>query len=164
MSSIRYAAIIIILCSFASKQKPESKIIAINRQLDHWHKSASDSDFDAYFSFMDSTCHFIGTDANENWSKKEFKEFCTPYFQQNETWSFTPLNREFNFNKDSTAACFYETLDTHMGACRGSGMIEYKSGRWFLMYYVLSLAIPNECMEDVKKVIRNENITDNKND
>jgi hypothetical protein len=40
-----------------------------------------------------------------------------------------------------------------MGTCRGSGILVFKNQEWKLKQYVLSLAIPNENMNEVKKVI-----------
>jgi hypothetical protein len=50
--------------------------------VNNWHKAATDANFENYFSKMDSVAIFIGTDATENWSKKEFENFSKPYFDK----------------------------------------------------------------------------------
>jgi hypothetical protein len=101
---------------------------------------------------MDHDCIYIGTDATEKWSKDEFRSFCKPYFEQKRTWNFKSLDRALTINGNNTA-WFYEILETHMGTCRGSGILVFKNQEWKLKQYVLSLAIPNENMNEVKKVI-----------
>ncbi len=119
--------------------------------LEQWHRDAADANLDNYIGLMDSTCNYIGTDATENWKRDEFDAFCKPYFDRKTTWDFTTLQRDVRLNKSGNTAWFDEILDTHMGTCRGSGALELKNGEWKLMQYVLSLAIPNESMNAVKK-------------
>jgi len=45
---------------------------------------------------------------------------------------------------------FDELLDTWMGTCRGSGVLENNQGIWKIKHYVLSIEIPNA---DVQSVI-----------
>ena len=51
---MRYTFILIALCfSFSSyAQKEDASEMAINTQLEKWHKAAADADFDAYFNLM----------------------------------------------------------------------------------------------------------------
>lgn len=131
----------------------ESKI---NHLIDQWHKDAAEVKLNDYLNFMDTNCYYVGTDATEIWSKNEFRSFCQPYFKDNKTWDFTPLTRTISINKSGNVAWFYETLDTHMGTCRGSGVISFKDSKWKLKQYVLSLAIPNSTMNKVKEIIHDE--------
>jgi hypothetical protein len=121
----------------------------IDSLLNEWHASASEADYAAYFGFMDSASVFIGTDATENWTKEQFKTFSKPYFDKGKAWSFMAFERNIYFNSDSTLAWFDELLDTWMGVCRGSGVLEYINEQWKLRQYVLSVAIPNESMNEV---------------
>ncbi|MEN8187900.1 MAG: nuclear transport factor 2 family protein [Bacteroidota bacterium] len=123
----------------------------INSLLNQWHKDVANADFDLYFNKTRNAFIFIGTDANENWTKKQFQEFSKPYFDKKNTWNFTPLDRNIYFSKDKNTAWFDELLDTWMGICRGSGVLTNENGKWKIAHYVLSVTIPNE---DMKKVIK----------
>ncbi|MBS9766494.1 MAG: nuclear transport factor 2 family protein [Flavobacteriaceae bacterium] len=47
-------------------------------------------------------------------------------------------------------AWFDELLDTWMGICRGSGVLEKTAKGWKIRHYVLSVTVPNE---DTQKVV-----------
>jgi hypothetical protein len=121
----------------------------IDSLLNKWHAAASEADYAAYFGFMDSASVFIGTDATENWTKEQFKTFSKPYFDEGKAWTFMAFERKIYFNSDSTVAWFDELLDTWMGTCRGAGVLEYSNEQWKLKHYVLSVAIPNDTMDEV---------------
>ena len=140
-------------CTFnkESRVPPKKTIeITINQFLDEWHAAASNADYEAYFGKMDSISVFIGTDATENWSKKQFQKFSKPYFDQGKAWDFKALQRNIYANKATNFVWFDELLDTWMGTCRGSGVLENKHGIWKIKHYVLSIEIPNP---DVQSVI-----------
>jgi hypothetical protein len=122
----------------------------IHTFLDDWHKAASEANFEAYFSKMDSTSVFIGTDASENWTKKQFENFSKPYFDKGEAWNFVALERNIYMNDANNFIWFDELLETWMGTCRGSGVLEKKDRSWKIKQYVLSIEIPNA---DVQAVI-----------
>ncbi len=125
----------------------------INTTLDSWHKAAADADFDAYFGLMDEHSVFVGTDAKEVWDKQAFMEFSKPYFDKGKAWAFTKISRNIYYTSGDTHAWFDETLNTWMGVCRGSGVLQYKNRHWIIKHYVLSLAVPNEKMKDVISII-----------
>lgn len=129
------------------KEKLKSEI---NGVMNNWHLAASEANYENYFSKMDSLSVFIGTDASENWNKTEFANFSKPYFNKGKAWSFTTLERNIYINKDGTFAWFDELLNTWMGTCRGSGVLEKKENNWKIKHYVLSVTIPND---DIQKVI-----------
>lgn len=120
--------------------------------LNQWHKDVAEFDYEAYFDKMTSNAIFVGTDASEVWTKKEFKEFSKPYFDKKETWDFKPLTRNVYFHNSRKTAWFDEVLDTWMGVCRGSGVLIYDGENWKIQHYVLSVAIPNESIKEVIKV------------
>ncbi|MCG1035404.1 nuclear transport factor 2 family protein [Polaribacter sargassicola] len=122
----------------------------VNIILDNWHKAAAEANFENYFNLMDSVSVFIGTDASENWNKKEFKAYSKPYFDKGKAWSFKALERNIYTNTDLNFVWFDELLDTQMGTCRGSGVLVKKDNTWKIKHYVLSIAIPNA---DISKVI-----------
>lgn len=124
----------------------------VNKVVDSWHKSAADANFENYFNAMADESIFIGTDAGENWTKIEFQSFSKPYFDKGKAWSFKALERNIYFNESGNTAWFDELLDTWMGTCRGSGVLERTDESWKIKHYVLSVCIPNDDMEEVIKV------------
>ena len=121
-----------------------------NLVLNNWHLAAAEANFDAYFDKMDTISVFIGTDASENWTKKEFSDFSKPYFDKGKAWDFKTLERNIYVNTSGDFVWFDELLNTWMGTCRGSGVLEKKGKTWKIKHYVLSVSIPND---DVQKVI-----------
>lgn len=122
----------------------------INTLLNNWHLAATEANFEGYFGKMDSISVFIGTDASENWTKKQFEAFSKPYFDKGKAWDFKTLERNIYVNNSGDFVWFDELLNTWMGTCRGSGVLEKKGNEWKIKHYVLSIAIPND---DIKKVI-----------
>ena len=147
-------SIILVACSNHSKTlsegEKESTKEKINLLLNDWHLAAKEANFDNYFGKMDSISVFIGTDAGENWNKTDFSAFSKPYFDNGKAWDFKTLERNIYLNKDSNFAWFDELLNTWMGTCRGSGVLEKSGNEWIIKHYVLSVSIPND---DVQKVI-----------
>ncbi|WP_299433570.1 nuclear transport factor 2 family protein [uncultured Aquimarina sp.] len=142
--------IITVICSAQSKNTsiPDTKH-EINNVLEQWHKAAADASFDSYFGLMTEDAIFIGTDATENWTLPEFKAFSKPYFDKGKAWSFSTLERNIFTNPLTNLAWFDELLDTQMGICRGSGVLQKTAEGWKVKHYVLSIAIPNQ---NVKKI------------
>jgi hypothetical protein len=131
----------------------------INNVLNTWHKNAAESNYEGYFNAMDENSIFIGTDASEHWNKKEFEKFSKPFFDRGKAWDFTPLKRNIYFEKDGRIAWFDELLNTWMGVCRGSGVIEKEGETWKIKHYVLSLTIPNSNIDEVIKINKTKDST-----
>lgn len=146
-------------CTFSSKtttlstsEKNESKEISqekINSILENWHSAAANANFEDYFALMTDDGVFIGTDATENWQNTAFREFSKPYFDQGKAWDFTTLERNIYTSENGQTAWFDELLDTQMGICRGSGVLEKMNEEWKIKHYVLSIAIPNEYVSEI---------------
>ncbi len=146
-------------CTFSSKtttietsEEKESKEISeekINSTLENWHAAAANANFDDYFALMADDGVFIGTDATENWQNTAFREFSKPYFDKGKAWNFTTLERNIYISENDQTAWFDELLDTQMGICRGSGVLEKVNGDWKIKHYVLSIAIPNENVSEI---------------
>ena len=130
----------------------------INQILNDWHLAATDANFNNYFGKMDSISVFIGTDASENWTKKQFANFSKPYFDKGKAWDFKTLERNVYVSEQGNFVWFDELLNTWMGTCRGSGVLEKKGDTWLIKHYVLSVAIPND---DVQAVIAAKKKNDN---
>lgn len=122
---------------------------AINAVLDSWHQAAAESNFDSYFNVMTDDAIFIGTDATENWNKKEFQAYAKPHFDKGKAWKFHAVQRNIYFSADKKTAWFDELLDTQMKICRGSGVLIYVNKQWKISHYVLSISIPNELSNQV---------------
>ncbi len=125
---------------------------SINNVLEKWHAAAANANFDDYFGLMAEDGVFIGTDATENWQNQEFRDFSKPYFDNGKAWSFSTLERNIYASEGGQIAWFDELLDTQMGICRGSGVLAKENGDWKIKHYVLSIAIPNENVEEVTKL------------
>jgi len=117
--------------------------------IDAWHAAASEADFDAYFNLMTKDAVFLGTEATENWQKDDFKSYAKPHFDKGKAWSFTSVERNMYTNETQSLVWFDELLDTQMGICRGSGVLEMEDDSWKIKHYVLSIAIPNENTKEV---------------
>jgi hypothetical protein len=145
--------LLIFAFSFSQCEKRESTLSELekselisnsNKLLTDWHLAAGEANYEKYFGKMDSISVFIGTDATENWNKTEFAAFSKPYFDKGKTWSFSAIDRNIYTNNTGSILWFDELLDTWMGLCRGSGVIEYKDGKLKIKHYVLSVTVPND--------------------
>lgn len=145
----KFLTFVIVAFTMATSAQDEKK--AINTFLDSWHKDATNADFKNYFEKIADDGIYIGTDATENWTKKEFEIWAKPYFDKGQAWSFTALERNIYFSADKKIAWFDELLDTQMKICRGSGILEFKNGKWKIKHYVLSMTIPNDNVDEVIK-------------
>ncbi len=142
--------ILLLFSYFSFAQTKEKK--EINTLLDNWHKAATEAKFEAYFSSLAEESIFIGTDATENWNKKQFMDFAKPYFDKGKAWNFTALQRNIYFDKEKEIVWFDELLNTQMKICRGSGIIVKVGKEWKIKHYVLSMTIPNDNTNDVIKI------------
>lgn len=124
----------------------------VNTLLDNWHKAAANANFNDYFNQLTEDAIYIGTDATENWNKKEFEAFAKPFFDQGKAWSFVALERNIYFSKDGKIAWFDELLNTQMKICRGSGVLIKIKNQWKIRHYVLSMTVPNENSNEVIKI------------
>jgi SnoaL-like domain len=129
----------------------------INTFINQWHKNVAQSNFEAYFDKMTDDGVFVGTDASEMWSKKDFATFSKPYFDEKKTWNFKPLERHVHLDLKNNTAWFDEVLDTWMGLCRGSGVLQKTEKGWKIKQYVLSVTVPND---DIQAVISAKKIND----
>jgi hypothetical protein len=140
----------ILLCSsFVTNPKEEDAIALV---LNNWHKAAAEANAKNYFGAMTDDAVFIGTDATENWNKKEFEAFSKPFFDKGKAWDFKPLERHIYLSKDKKTAWFDELLNTWMKVCRGSGVMVKVGNEWKIQHYVLSMTIPNDNTDAVIKI------------
>lgn len=134
-------------CLTRSNNEFEKK--EIDAVINQWHKAAAEANFDNYFDLMTEDAVFIGTDATENWNRKDFEAFSKPYFDKGKAWTFQSLERNIYIDKNNEIAWFDELLNTSFKICRGSGVLEKVNGKWKIKHYVLSMTIPNETSDKV---------------
>ncbi|BBM87569.1 nuclear transport factor 2 family protein [Candidatus Uabimicrobium amorphum] len=124
--------------------------------LDAWHHAAAVADEKKFFGSMDKDSIYIGTDATERWSKDVFQKWCQFAFARKSAWTFIPLERKLYFSESSKIVWFDETLDTWMGICRGSGVLERKNDRWKIKHYHLAVTIPNELITEFTDLVKQD--------
>lgn len=160
-SNMKQITILLVLCIlfFGCKQVTENNKTSdseikseINNLIDNWHKNAAETNLEKYFEIMDDNFVFVGTDGTEYWTKSEFREFCTPYFEKGKAWDFKTMSRNIYISNDKNTVWFDEILDTELGPCRGSGVFDKVDGKWLIHHYVLSMLVSNDDVKEVLKV------------
>ncbi|MBN1250501.1 MAG: nuclear transport factor 2 family protein [Bacteroidales bacterium] len=131
----------------------DSDIEVINEFMNNWHLAATQADGKSFFESMDKDAIYIGTDATERWTKKEFEDFAMPYFNKGKAWDFKTIERKVYFSDDKKYAWFNETLNTWMGVCRSSGVLKKHDNNWKIMHYHLSVTVPNNKVKDFIELI-----------
>jgi len=139
-------------CRTQSSEDPRA---LIQKSMDTWHELASKAD-KRFFDFMTPDAIYIGTDASERWTKQEFVKFAMPYFDKGKAWSFKAINRTVYLSDDEKTGWFEELLDTWMGECRASGVLERTDQGWLLSHYQLSVTVPNEKIKEFLQLIEKE--------
>lgn len=124
--------------------------------LDNWHLAAARADFDRYFNPLSTESIFLGTDETERWTKEQFQAFSKPYFDKGKAWDFKPYNRNLVFGDNGETVWFDELLETWMGTCRGSGVLQKINGEWKIQQYNLAVAVPNDKIQGYLKLLKGE--------
>ncbi len=131
----------------------DDELMIVNTFIDNWHQSAAIADEDFFFGSLDSNAVYLGTDPSERWLKNEFMAWGLKYFERDTAWAFTPYDRRWEFSDDLQYAWFDELLETHMGICRGSGVLKRHDEGWKIKHYNLAVTIPNEKMNDFRDLV-----------
>jgi len=132
--------------------QPHTTHTEVADMIDAWHLAAAEADSAAYFGLMTHDAIFVGTDATEVWTKKQFLAFAAPYFAKGKAWAFTKVKRNIYCHDSNQLAWFDELLDTWMGPCRGSGVAMLTPAGWKIQHYVLSVTVPNDDIEEFMKI------------
>lgn len=145
--------ILLILTAFflggcSAKFNKDKATEEVNAFVDQWHHSAAMADTNTFFNSMGGKAIYIGTDPTERWTKDEFRRYAMPYFRQGKGWDFKKIERQIHFSRDAQVVWFNETLDTWMGVCRGSGVLQKGKKGWRIMQYHLSVTVPNDKVRD----------------
>lgn len=136
----------------------------VEELLDGFARAATDSNVEAYFDcFVDENSRFLGTDAKENWTVREFREFAVPYFESarakgKAAWTYTLIeeSRKVDYSgADNEIAYFDELLTSESFLCttRGNGVAVKRDGKWKLLQYHLSFPIPNPMAKNFCEII-----------
>ncbi|MEO7366510.1 MAG: nuclear transport factor 2 family protein [Gemmatimonadaceae bacterium] len=129
-----------------------SAIAAIDATLNLLHDAASKADGSRYFKLFTDDAVYIGTDAAERWSIKEFRAFAEPYFAKGTGWKYKPRSRHVVV-ADVRCRCvawFDELLDSESyGTSRGTGVLVLKGGAWKISQYALTFPIPNDLAKGI---------------
>jgi hypothetical protein len=148
MKSLLILLILIVL----SNAQSETNTQKINYLLDSWHQAAATADEHTFFGRMSEDAIYLGTDKAERWLRDDLKKWSEKYFSRDKAWAFTSFNRHINYSSDKKVAWFDELLNTQMGICRGSGVLEYIKNDWKIKHYDLSIMIDNNLVDTVKKL------------
>jgi len=130
---------------------------AVARVLDAFHGAAARADVDGYFGQMTPDGVFIGTDAEERWTRAQFSAYVQPYFARGQGWTYTPTRRHVAVTPDGQSAYFDERLDNEAyGVCRGTGVLVRTAAGWKIAQYHLTIPVPNALARDVVRMIRGQ--------
>ena len=134
----------------------------INELMDNWHIAAATADEAIFFGSMTEDGVYVGTDASERWLRDELQEWSKEFFDKESAWDFKPTERIVNLSTDGTMAWFDELLDTWMGVCRSSGVVILTEDGWKIKHYHLSIAVPNDAVQDYLKILEKPKATEKK--
>ncbi len=127
----------------------------ISRMLDAMHDAASKADGEKYFSYFSDGAVFLGTQGDERWAMREFKEYALPKFAEGKGWTYVSRTRHIYLNAEADAGWFDEILENEKyGMCRGSGAVVKDGFEWKIVQYNLTVPIPNELLPKVVEMIR----------
>ena len=148
----------LIVASPASLAAQDSEPVkAINFTLDQLHDAASKADGKRYFRLFTDDAVYIGTDAAERWTIKEFRAFAEPYFAKGTGWTYKPRSRHVTV-ADIPCHCiawFDELLDSESyGTSRGTGVLVLKNDSWKISQYALTFPIPNDLAKGMTNEIK----------
>ena len=138
----------------AAPVKAAEEVKAIGEVLDDWHAAAARADEERYFALLTEDAVFLGTDATERWDKKAFLAYAHPHFFNGKAWKFHSTRRSIVLGPGGQSAWFDEDLGTEkLGPARGSGALVKGEDGWRIALYNLSIPIPNDRFDAVRKII-----------
>ena len=150
--------LLLALVSPSAVQAQNARSIAsIDSTLNAFHDAAAKADGRRYFSLFTDDGVFIGTDASERWTVKEFRAYAEPHFSKGQGWVYTPRSRRVVI-ADVPCKCiawFDELLDSkNYGTSRGTGVLVKKNSAWKIAQYALTFPIPNDLAKGMTEEIR----------
>ncbi len=152
----------LILISFLSTAQETKEEQTISLMLEEFHHAAAEANAQIYLNLLTEDAIFLGTDASERWTKKQFSAFVLPYFNQGKGWLYETKVRNVSLFESSSVAFFDEILENeNYGRCRGSGVLIKTSQGWKISQYSLSIMVPNEVAKKVVEQIKSYEQKDN---
>jgi len=130
---------------------------AVGKTLDAFHAAAAHSDYKGYFDLFTPDGVFIGTDAAERWTVRDFRAYAKPAFDAHKGWVYVPRSRHVTL---APVACkcvawFDELLDSKSyGTSRGTGVLIKGPKGWKIAQYALTFPIPNDLAHDMTDKIK----------
>jgi ketosteroid isomerase-like protein len=125
--------------------------------LDEWHHAASVGDIERYIGLMTEGAVFMGTDAHERWTRKEFRAYAEPHFADGHGWTYVARDRYVQTNAFGDVAWVDEILDhATYGRLRGTAVLRQNGDIWRIGFYSLTFLVPNEAVGDVLEVIQKD--------
>jgi ketosteroid isomerase-like protein len=134
----------------------KNDIAQIDSLINNWHHAAAVADKETFFGSMTPEAIYIGTDPGERWLRDELAQWSAKYFDRKSAWDFKPVSRNIKIGPGGQLAWFDELLDTWMGTCRSTGIVEKKADGWKIVHYQLSIAVPNDKTESYLKLFKKE--------
>ena len=125
----------------------------VNAFVDEWHDDAANARM-AFFDKLARDGVYIGTDKTELWRRNEFKVWAKRFFERKSAWTFKAIKRNVYTSADKHIIWFDELLDTQMGICQASGVIQRTKTGFEIEHYQLSIAVPNDVAGEVTKTIK----------
>jgi len=126
----------------------------IGHTLDAWHAAAARAEEEVYFAYFTPDAVFLGTDPAERWTRDEFRQWAHPRFATGTAWTMTATKRRISLSADGKVAWFDEdVLSKGLGPVRGSGVLVRVGDTWKIAQYNLSVPIPNDRFDAVKRLI-----------
>jgi hypothetical protein len=146
-----------LLCATLATAAPADSQLAqqVGVFLDGWHDDAAHARM-AYFDKIAPDGIYIGTDRRERWERDAFRTWARPYFEgKTAAWVFHATRRSVYASADGSLIWFDELLDTeNLGHCMASGVVRRTADGFQIVHYQLSVAVPNESLEQLVPQIR----------
>ncbi len=153
----KFLYLIFIFISFASSAQVTKEEQIISLTLDKFHQAAAEANAEVYLSLLANDAVFLGTDASERWTKKQFSAFVLPYFNQGKGWLYEMKDRNISLLGDNLVAFFDEILENeNYGRCRGTGVLIKTNQGWKISQYNLSIMVPNDVAKKVVEQIKSD--------
>ncbi len=142
----------VFLCGFSNAaDQSDTELTLIVSVLDSYHAAAAAGNWDTYFELMSDDGVFLGTDADERWTKEEFRA----YAGNSNGWVYRSTERHINLTPGGNSAWFDEILNSESyGTARGTGVLIKTTTGWKISQYHLTFPIPNELARELTDAIK----------
>ena len=145
--------LLLIFIFFSVDSFGQTKTTEVNQFMDSWHKAAATADEEVFFGSMTKDGVYLGTDKTEKWTRDEMAVWAKEYFERESAWSFTATSRDIYFSENGKVAWLNEKLDTWMGVCKGTAVLELTNEGWKIALYDLSVTIDNDKIQKFIELI-----------